>query len=570
MRRTEWTREQVAIVEAITLVGQNSSSSERLRRAALGYRASVGLADMLTSADGVLGELSDAVLIDSVRSGDRGSYAVLYERHGPAARRVARSLVRTDADADDVVSEVFASVLSALENGKGPVGSFVPYLMRSVRNECFRVNRRGRREATGRFDSVDGDAGMAASHDPYGYVDEAATLRAAFDSLPSSQRELLWRTEVDDVTPTKLADGNGSTPHAIAMMAMRARRALASAYLDQHMITEHAPHDLDAECGDARTHLVAYVRGTLGVRRRRRVAAHLERCAHCDEARTGLGRLNKQLRVLPILSLDAGAVGTATIGIRAQFVGWLSAQVAPVAASGMLAVSVLGGPISGRPPTPHAQMSGTAVESSTELVNVPRTTLEGFAPVFGRPGQAVSPGADLGETFGAAATSAALPEQPVSTTPSVDVPMTTSPPVRDAAAPPAFAPPSVTAPVLTIGVGAGPPSVSDELDDPPGQSTNNGNDNGNGGTPPGQSTGNGNGNAGTPPGQSTGNGNGNAGTPPGQLTNNGNGGTPPGQLTNNGNGGTPPGQLTNNGNGNGNDNGTTGATDVPITAVPAD
>ena len=373
----------------------------------------------------------DAVLIERVRSGDREAYAALYERHGPAARRFARSLVTTDSDADDVVAEVFAGILSAMERGRGPMGTFAPYLMSSVRNECYRYNRRRRRESTDRYESVDGDTGRPpVHHDPYDRLDEVAILRTAFESLPVHQREVLWRTEVEEVSPTELADRSGSTPHAMAMTAMRARRALGSAYLDQHLVAEKANQHLDADCQDARPHLVGYVRGTLGMRRRRRIEAHLEGCAHCNEARDGLGRLNTHLRALPILPLDVGALGSATLGIKAQIVGWLSAQAVPIATSGVLAVSALG-PVAAVPIPPHHRVAEAPVESSAVVTaDVPSTTSGGsVGPEANRPaeGGSSAPAGSRGPAATVVPSPGAPAELPIAVTPAtVDVPTTAS------------------------------------------------------------------------------------------------------------------------------------------------
>ena len=53
-------------------------------------------------------EAADGDLIEQVRHGERFAYGVLYERHAPAARRFARSLGMTEADADDVVAALLA------------------------------------------------------------------------------------------------------------------------------------------------------------------------------------------------------------------------------------------------------------------------------------------------------------------------------------------------------------------------------------------------------------------------------------------------------------------------------
>jgi RNA polymerase sigma factor (sigma-70 family) len=97
---------------------------------------------------------SDVALLEEVRRGNVDAYDVLYARHVDVARRLARALLRNQADADDVVSEVFASVLAVIQPGKGQRDSFGPYLIASVRNESYRAQRRVARDAPLRSDSV--------------------------------------------------------------------------------------------------------------------------------------------------------------------------------------------------------------------------------------------------------------------------------------------------------------------------------------------------------------------------------------------------------------------------------
>src|SRR5215475_7886648 len=70
---------------------------------------------------------SDARLIAAVRAGDPTAYGILYERHAASARRLASQIVKTPADADDVVAETFARVLYAIRGGNGPAEAFRPY-----------------------------------------------------------------------------------------------------------------------------------------------------------------------------------------------------------------------------------------------------------------------------------------------------------------------------------------------------------------------------------------------------------------------------------------------------------
>ena len=172
---------------------------------------------------------SDAELLESVRRGDLDAYLELYRRYVDAARRLARSQVRNPSDADDVVSEVFTSVLAVIQRGKGPSDCFAAYLMASVRHECSRCRRRAGRTtqiSTTAEELVEADE-CGVEVDPYARRDEVDVLQQAFGCLPPKFREVLWRTEVEGQSLQGIADVTGSTPQAVA--AQRCGRAAPSA-----------------------------------------------------------------------------------------------------------------------------------------------------------------------------------------------------------------------------------------------------------------------------------------------------------------------------------------------------
>jgi DNA-directed RNA polymerase specialized sigma24 family protein len=59
----------------------------------------------------------------------------------PAARSLARQLVRNRAEADDVVAETFAKILDLLHRGGGPDDAFRPYLLTAVRRAAYDRHR---------------------------------------------------------------------------------------------------------------------------------------------------------------------------------------------------------------------------------------------------------------------------------------------------------------------------------------------------------------------------------------------------------------------------------------------
>jgi hypothetical protein len=81
-------------------------------------------------------DLDDARLLDLVRAGDVGAYEVLRQRHEQAARRLARELLVSPVEIDEVVAETFARVLDVLGRGGGPTGAFRAYVLSATRRVC--------------------------------------------------------------------------------------------------------------------------------------------------------------------------------------------------------------------------------------------------------------------------------------------------------------------------------------------------------------------------------------------------------------------------------------------------
>jgi RNA polymerase sigma-70 factor (ECF subfamily) len=61
----------------------------------------------------------DAALLKRLRAGDESAFEALVARHDGALRRVARTFVRTDSAADDVVQETWLGVVHGLTTFEG-------------------------------------------------------------------------------------------------------------------------------------------------------------------------------------------------------------------------------------------------------------------------------------------------------------------------------------------------------------------------------------------------------------------------------------------------------------------
>ena len=269
------------------------------------------------------GELSDAELVRATRDGSRRAYAALYARHSVSALKYAKTL--TSADADDVVSEAFLKVYAAIKAGRGPEEDFRYYIRSAVRNTYVSMVRARRTVPAGdSIEDVVGDRGADVAS--LRSFDGSATARA-FLSLPSRWQEVLWYTEVEGFTREHTATLLGMNANAVSALSFRAREALRTAWLQQH-ISAHS--DLDRGCEAITPLLGAYSRQGLARRDRLRVEHHVNGCAHCTSV---VGELSELLTPgrLALILLPVVVTGGGYAAFAAKFGGG-SAAVASASA----------------------------------------------------------------------------------------------------------------------------------------------------------------------------------------------------------------------------------------------
>jgi RNA polymerase sigma factor (sigma-70 family) len=206
-------------------------------------------------------ESDGETLLTRVRGGGRDAHGKLYERCERRARQYARSLLGSEADAADAVGDVFARILEAVERDYRLQHTFTAHLFASVRHECGRSGRSNSRQARaplgGHGDVSDPDGDHAAD------IVEAAVVRAALAGLPADMRDLLLLTEVARLRPHVVAVLLDALPATVAGRAMRARRPLPSACLDQHRSARGGPRRAGSAWPETRASLVGYLRGSI-------------------------------------------------------------------------------------------------------------------------------------------------------------------------------------------------------------------------------------------------------------------------------------------------------------------
>ncbi|MFC0109942.1 sigma-70 family RNA polymerase sigma factor [Kibdelosporangium aridum] len=249
---------------------------------------------------------SDAELIESVRKGTVSAYGSLYERHVGAAYNLARQLTRSQAEADDLVSEAFAKVLDTLRAGRGPDSAFRAYLLTALRHTAYDKTRRDKRvELSDDVTTVAGaDTAVPFSDTAVAGLERSLAARA-FARLPERWQAVLWHTEVEGQSPAEVAPILGLTPNGVSALAYRAREGLRQAYLQVHLA-----ESTNDRCKATAERLGAWTRGGLSRRETAQVEAHLDECERCRALAMELADVNSGMRVvIAPLVLGIGALG---------------------------------------------------------------------------------------------------------------------------------------------------------------------------------------------------------------------------------------------------------------------
>lgn len=136
-------------------------------------------------------------------------------------RRFIGARIPSDAEADDVLSDVFVKVhanIDSLEDEE----RLAPWLFRITRNTITDYYRK-RRPASRDMDGID----LAAEEDPKQAAESMGqAMRNMVDQLPDKYREAIVLTEYEGLTQKQLAERLGISPSGAKSRVQRARAQL--------------------------------------------------------------------------------------------------------------------------------------------------------------------------------------------------------------------------------------------------------------------------------------------------------------------------------------------------------
>ncbi len=189
-------------------------------------------------------ELADSELVMRARRGDAAAVREIIRRNNRHLFRAARSVLRDDAEAEDVVQEAYVRAFRALGGFRGDA-SLSTWLARIARNEA--LGRLRRRRPTADLEAIEAaQRGQGASILMFptasgGNPESAAArreirrlLEEAIDELPDVFRPVLVARDVDGLSVEETAEVLGVRPETVRTRLHRARRLLRAA-LDERL-----------------------------------------------------------------------------------------------------------------------------------------------------------------------------------------------------------------------------------------------------------------------------------------------------------------------------------------------
>lgn len=163
-------------------------------------------------------------------AGETGLFELLMRRYNQRVYRVARSVLRDDAEAEELTQEIWVRAFTHLAQFAGR-SRFSTWLTRIALHEAWARARRSRR-----FESLEtGPAGRWREHPASGSSDpehEAvfrqlqAALENAVDSLPPVYRTVFVLREIEEMSTEQTAEALELTKGAVKVRLHRARALL--------------------------------------------------------------------------------------------------------------------------------------------------------------------------------------------------------------------------------------------------------------------------------------------------------------------------------------------------------
>jgi len=176
-------------------------------------------------------ELTDEEVVTRILNGETALFEILMRRYNQRLYRVARSILRDDGEAEDVMQDAYVRAYQHLGQFAGRA-KFSTWLTRIAVHEALARAHRGKRyDALEGLSAVQGEAMKFASAAPSPEQEVAtaqshAILEEAILSLPESYRTVLMMRDIEELTTAEAAESLDITEQNVKVRLHRARALL--------------------------------------------------------------------------------------------------------------------------------------------------------------------------------------------------------------------------------------------------------------------------------------------------------------------------------------------------------
>jgi RNA polymerase sigma-70 factor (ECF subfamily) len=162
---------------------------------------------------------------------DTSAFRAIMQMHNRKLYRLARSIVRNDSEAEDIVQETYVTAFAHLASFRGEA-TLATWLSRIAINEALGRLRRRRRAATVIANEPTGDAHIiqfplaASGDDPERTMAQRQILKLveqATDALPDAYRTVFIARVIEGLSIEETADLLGIKPQTVKTRLHRAR-----------------------------------------------------------------------------------------------------------------------------------------------------------------------------------------------------------------------------------------------------------------------------------------------------------------------------------------------------------
>lgn len=166
---------------------------------------------------------SDEEVVRRVLGGEKALFEILMRRHNQRIYRIVRSILKDDAEAEDVMQDAYVRSYQHLATFEGR-STFVTWLTRIAMHEAFARSQRFRKQTS--LETEEAAVMVNFENSPERDVANMElhnALEAAISSLPQRYRSVIMLRDVEEMTTAEAASALDISEESVKVRLHRAR-----------------------------------------------------------------------------------------------------------------------------------------------------------------------------------------------------------------------------------------------------------------------------------------------------------------------------------------------------------